>query len=79
MRKKISRKTSVKFLGILLDAHLSWKQQITELSKILARTIGILYKIRHFVPLETLKVLYFSLFYSENCENNVFRRANCAH
>ena len=33
MRKQISRKTSVKFLGILLDAHLSWKQQITELSK----------------------------------------------
>ena len=64
MRKKISRKTSVKFLGILLDAHLSWKQQITELSKKLARTVGIFYKIRHFVPLETLKVLYFSLFYS---------------
>ena len=63
MRKKISRKTSVKFLGILLDAHLSWKQQITELSKKLARTIGILYKIRHFVLLET-PVLYFSLFYS---------------
>ena len=64
MRKKISRKTSVKFLGILLDAHLSWKQQITELLKKLARTIGIFYKIRHFIPLETLKVLYFSLFYS---------------
>ena len=31
MRKNISRKTSVKFLGILPDAHLSWKQQITEL------------------------------------------------
>ena len=64
MRKKISQKTSVKFLGVLLDAHLSWKSHITELSKKLSRAIGIFYKIRDFVPLETLKVLYFSLFYS---------------
>ena len=64
MKKKIQRKISVKFLGVLLDSNLRWKSHITELSKKLSRTIGIFCKIRHFVPLEILKALYFSLFYS---------------
>ena len=33
MRKKISQKTSVKFLGVLLDAHLSWKTHILNSQK----------------------------------------------
>ena len=41
MKKKIQRKISVKFLGVLLDSNLRWKSHITELSKKLSRTIGI--------------------------------------
>ena len=48
----------------MLDANLSWKYHIAELSKKLSRSIGIFYKIRHLVPLEILKSLYYSLFYS---------------
>ena len=33
-------------------------------SKKLARTVGIFYKVRHLMSLETLKILYYSLFYS---------------
>ena len=62
MKKKVTRTTAVKFLGVLLDAHLSWKPHIIELSKKLARTVSIFCKVRRLVPLETLKVLYFSLF-----------------
>ena len=64
MKRKIQRKISVKFLGVLLDSNLRWKSHITELSKKLSRTIGIFCKIRHFAPLEILKALHFSLFYS---------------
>ena len=64
MKKKIRWKISVKFLGVLLDSNLRWKSHITELSKKLSRTIGIFCKMRHFVPLEILKALHFSLFYS---------------
>ena len=64
MKKKITRTTAVKFLGVLLDAHLRWKPHTTELFKNLARTISIFCKVRHLVPLETLNILYFSLFYS---------------
>ena len=64
MKKKIQWKISVKFLGVLLDSNLRWKSHITELSKKMSITIGFFCKIRHFVPLEILKALYFSLFYS---------------
>ena len=63
-RKKIQCENSVKFLGILFDSNLSWKHHINELSKKLSRTLGLFYKIRHYVPLELLKQLYYSLFYS---------------
>ena len=44
-RKKIQCENYVKFLGILLNANLNWKHHINELSKKLARTIGIFHKI----------------------------------
>ena len=54
----------IKYLGVLVDSILSWKPHITELSKKLARTTGIFFKIRHYVSREALKLLYYSLFYS---------------
>ena len=50
---------------MLLDENLSWKYHINELSKKLSGTIVIFnYRIRHFVPFEILKLLYYSLFHS---------------
>ena len=40
-KKKIKHESCVKFLGIMLDANVSWKYHIAELSKKLSRTIGI--------------------------------------
>ena len=62
--KKISRANKVNFLGVLLDETLSWKPHLVELSRKLARSIGIFYKLRHFVPLNTLITIYYALFYS---------------
>ena len=62
-RKKVNQETCVKFLGVLLDSLLSWKPHITELSKKLSRTVGLFYKIRHYAPLETLKLLYYRIFF----------------
>ena len=58
-RKRIQREKYVKFLGVLLDENPSWKYE-----QKLSRTIRIFYKIRHFVPYEVLKLLYYSLFHS---------------
>ena len=62
-RKKIIQETCVKFLGLLLDSHLSWKPHITELAKKLSRTVGLFYKIRHYAPEDTLKLLYYCIFF----------------
>ena len=61
--KHISRSDNVKFLGVLLDETLSWRSRLVELSRRQARSVGIFYKLRHFVPLETLKSVYYALFY----------------
>ena len=52
----------VKFLGVLLDENLSWKYHLSELSKKLARTCGMFFKIRHFLPVDVMICLYNSLF-----------------
>ena len=43
-KKHIKRVKFVKFLGLLLDEHLSWKYHLSELSKKLARTCGIFFQ-----------------------------------
>ena len=62
--KTLTRVDYIKYLGVLVDSTLSWKPHITELSKKLPRTTCIFFKIRHYVSRETLKLLYYSLFYS---------------
>ena len=66
-RKPIKHVHHIKYLGVLVDSTLSWKPHVTELSKKLAKSVGIFFKIRHYVTLETLKFLYYSLFQSLFC------------
>ena len=47
--KTINQYKSVKYLGILIDCHLNWKEHIQQISKKISRGIGILCKIRHYV------------------------------
>ena len=61
-RKKINQESSVKFLGVLLDSDLSWKSHLSELSKKLARTAGLFYKVRHYAPTDTLTLIYHGIF-----------------
>ena len=51
-----------KFLGVLLDENLSWKYHLTELSKKLAITCGMFFKVRHFLPINVLICFFNSLF-----------------
>ena len=63
-RRKIKEENYVRFLGVLLDSTLSWKYHMSELSKKLARTVGLFYKIRHYAPRDTLVLLYYAIFAS---------------
>ena len=62
--KRIYFTNSVKYLGIHLDQHLNWKYHIHELSTKLSRATGMLSKIRHYVPYNTLIDIYYAIFSS---------------
>ena len=49
-KEHVNQAKYVKFLGLLLDENLNWKYHLSELSKKLARTSGIFFKIRHPLP-----------------------------
>ena len=61
-RKKVKEESHVKVLGIMLDSNLSWKFHLADLSKKLARTAGLFYKIRHYAPTDKLNLLYHGIF-----------------
>jgi len=51
----------VKFLGVWLDNNLTFKHHILHLSSKISKNIGILYRLRDFVPKFVLRALYFTL------------------
>ena len=61
--ESIESVTSIKFLGITLDKHLSFKDHIKQVGIKVSRSIGILKRI-NFLPINVLRLLYYSLIYS---------------
>ena len=63
-RKAIEQKDHVKYLGVLMDEHLKWKQQIANVTKKISRGIGIIAKLRSYVDPKLLVNIYYCLVYS---------------
>ena len=59
----LSRVTSTKYLGVIIDQFFRWNSHIESVCKKIAPTVGILCKIRHLVPFYILRQLYYSLIY----------------
>ena len=57
----LERKSYVKYLGVLIDENLSWKHHILHIASKISTSIGIIARLRHFVPLNTLQHIYSSL------------------
>ena len=57
----IQQVNKTKFLGIVIEEHLNWAMHISHLCNIIARNVGILQKLRYFIPAYVLKILYHSL------------------
>ena len=60
--QKVRQKTCTKYLGVLLDEHLLFKDHINILKQKLNRANGIPAKLRHHLPSDILKAAYYSLF-----------------
>ena len=61
---KINVSNKVKYLGIQMEQHLDWIVHVKNVIPKLDKAIGILSKIRHYVPIFLLKTIYYSLFNS---------------
>jgi hypothetical protein len=46
-----------KYLGVLMDSELTWKEHIDRLHKKLLKFSGVLYRLRHMLPYEVLNDL----------------------
>lgn len=57
----LERKSCVRYLGVLIDSNLSWKDHINHIVAKISRLIGVIAKLRHFVPTQTLLNIYRSL------------------
>ena len=61
---KDDKEESVKFLGIHIDKHLTWKKHINIISSKLSRAIFAINIMKHFLPCSALKTLYYTLIQS---------------
>ena len=59
----IEQKSQIKYLGVFIDEHLKWDAQLQHINNKITKNIGILSKHRHYVPISTLKQLYYTLIY----------------
>ena len=60
--QEIKQVSHYKYLGLILDDKLSWKEHISFLSNKLSRALGMLFKIRHFIKKQTILILIHSIF-----------------
>lgn len=62
--KKLPFTHFTKYVGLFIDQHLSWNIHFNHLAKKLSTANSIISKLRHYVPTETLTVIYHALFSS---------------
>ena len=60
--ENIPEKNSAKYLAVIMDKHLTWKEHIHYLNIKLYKTIGLLSKLRHYIPQKLLRLSIFASF-----------------
>ena len=62
--QQIKQVTNCKYLGMTMDSKLNWKLHIEKTENKVAKTIGIMYRIRNFLNKPSLKLIFYSLLFS---------------
>jgi len=60
----ITNASEIKFLGLTIDETLSWKQHIEQVLNKMCTACYALRNIKHIVPIDTLRVIYFAHIHS---------------
>ena len=58
----LKMKDFVKYLGIMIDSELPWKHHIDSICHKISRSVGIIVKMRHYIPQHLLLNLHHALF-----------------
>ena len=62
-KKSLERVTETKFVGIIFDEHLSFKPQILKINNKVSKAVGIINRVKNYLPVKALRILYFTLVY----------------
>jgi hypothetical protein len=57
---KINRYNTIKFLGVTIDEHLTWRMQINNIEKKISKGIGLLFRARPYLTKNCLIQLYYA-------------------
>ena len=60
----IERTFSIKFLGVMLNEHISWIDHVRTVENKIAKNIGLLYRVSQFLDEDSLETAYFSYIHS---------------
>ncbi len=54
----INQVSDFNFLGLTINEHINWKRHLDKLSNNISKTMGVLNKLKHFVPLNARAMIY---------------------
>ena len=54
---------NIKFLGVYIDQHLTWKTHVNFFAAKISKSVGLLYKAECYLPSKSLLTLYYALIY----------------
>ena len=57
---EIKKENSIKFLGVIIDENLTWKNNIEVVENKISKNIGVLYRASHLLDFKNLLKIYFS-------------------
>ena len=61
---KIKRETKIKYLGLILEEHLSWNQHTNEICNKLKCFFPLFYNIRQYLDKDNIRNIYYTMIYS---------------
>jgi exonuclease III len=75
--ERIERVKTAKFLGVVIDEKLKWREHITVVANKVSKSLGVLNRIKHIVPLSILPMIYSTLIlpYYQYC--NIIWASTC--
>ena len=58
---RIERTLTYKYLGVIVDEKLTWKEHCKQLCCTISKYVGVMYKVKHYVNNQALRMLHHSL------------------